>query len=216
MTIFSGSTRRRTRVKICGITTPEQALAAANAGADAIGLVFYAPSPRAVTIEQAREVVQVLPPFVSSVALFVNPEETLVESVEQLVRPDLLQFHGNESDGFAAQFGTPYIKALRVKPDDEENLVARVSAYESARGILLDTWEQGVAGGTGKTFDWSLIPDQIRARIVLAGGLNPENVVAAITQIRPYAVDVSGGVESTPGCKDADKMARFVQQVNAA
>lgn len=201
----------RVRSKICGITRVEDALAAVEAGADAIGLVFYAKSPRAVSVEQAAEIVQALPPFVTSVGLFVNmPREQLLAVLQQ-VPLDLLQFHGDESPAECEGYGRPYIKALRVRPG--ENVAAAMAPYAGARGILLDTFVEGVPGGTGAAFDWSLVPQGVARPIILAGGLEAHNVAAAIRQVRPYAVDVSGGVEASKGIKDAGKIRAFVKSV---
>ncbi|SUD40543.1 N-(5'-phosphoribosyl)anthranilate isomerase [Ectopseudomonas mendocina] len=204
----------RVRSKICGITRVEDALAAVEAGADAIGLVFYAKSPRAVSVEQAAEIVQALPPFVTSVGLFVNmPREQLLAVLQQ-VPLDLLQFHGDESPAECEDYGRPYIKALRVRPG--ENVAAAMAPYAGARGILLDTFVEGVPGGTGAAFDWSLVPQGVARPIILAGGLEAHNVAAAIRQVRPYAVDVSGGVEASKGIKDAGKIRAFVKSVRDA
>ncbi|VEE15420.1 phosphoribosylanthranilate isomerase [Ectopseudomonas mendocina] len=201
----------RVRSKICGITRVEDALATVEAGADAIGLVFYAKSPRAVSVEQAAEIVQALPPFVTSVGLFVNmPREQLLAVLQQ-VPLDLLQFHGDESPAECEGYGRPYIKALRVRPG--EDLAAAMAPYAGARGILLDTFVEGVPGGTGAAFDWSLVPQGVAKPIILAGGLEAHNVAAAIRQVRPYAVDVSGGVEASKGIKDAGKIRAFVKSV---
>ncbi len=204
----------RVRSKICGITRVEDALAAVEAGADAIGLVFYAKSPRAVSVEQAAEIVQALPPFVTSVGLFVNmPREQLLAVLQQ-VPLDFLQFHGDESPAECEGYGRPYIKALRVRPG--ENVAAAMAPYAGARGILLDTFVEGVPGGTGAAFDWSLVPQGVARPIILAGGLEAHNVAAAIRQVRPYAVDVSGGVEASKGIKDAGKIRAFVKSVRDA
>jgi phosphoribosylanthranilate isomerase len=203
-----------TRIKICGITRPEDARAAGECGADAIGLVFYAKSPRAVTVEQALECVNVVSPFVSVVALFVNEPALRIERILNAVPVDLIQFHGDETPEFCAQFGRPFLKALRVQPStDIESLC---QDYHCARGVLLDTWQDGVPGGTGKTFDWSLAAGALSKSIVLAGGLKPENVAAAIEQVRPAAVDVSGGVELEPGIKSRAAIKEFITAVRAA
>lgn len=201
-----------TRVKICGITRPEDGVAAARLGADAIGLVFYAKSPRAVSLQQARAVVEALPPFVTSVALFVDPGVAEVEAVLKTVTPDLLQFHGSEPPEFCHQFGRPWIKAIPMR--DGTDLAAEMERYRQGRGLLLDTYRPGVPGGTGERFNWDLIPAALADRIILAGGLTPENVAEAIKKVHPYAVDVSGGVEASKGIKDAAKMAAFIR--NAA
>lgn len=197
------------RVKICGITRVEDALAAAAAGADAIGLVFYAKSPRAVDIEQAREILAALPPFVTTVGLFVDAERSELERILASVPLDLLQFHGDESVQQCEAFGRPYIKALRVKAGDD--IAAQVARYPSAQGILLDAYVEGVPGGTGEAFDWSLIPQTLSKPLILAGGLRPDNVAEAVSRLRPYAVDVSGGVEASKGVKDVEKVDAFIR-----
>ena len=202
----------RTRVKICGITQPEDALAAVRAGADAIGLVFYPPSPRAVIADEAREVVEALPPFVTSVGLFVDPKPEQVEAVLSWVALDVLQFHGDEDPQFCESFPVPYIKAVRMR--EGVDLLQTAERYSSARGLLLDTYRPGVAGGTGEAFDWARVPASLGSSIILAGGLTPANVAQAIATVRPYAVDVSGGVEADKGIKDAAKIAAFMQEVN--
>jgi len=203
-----------TRIKICGITRPEDALAAASSGADAIGLVFYADSPRAVTVQEAKDIAQVLPPFVTLVSLFVNaPAETISDVLSQ-VPVGLIQFHGDEDSRFCRGFGRPWIKALRVR--ESMNVAKEAAALSGATGVLLDAWQEGVPGGTGKTFDWALANEQLPLPMVLAGGLDEVNVGDAIGGLRPWAVDVSGGVESSPGIKDAEKIQRFVAAVRAA
>lgn len=199
------------RIKICGITRVEDALAAAAAGADAIGLVFYAASPRAVSIEQAREIVRELPPFVTTVGLFVDASEAVIRSTLEQVPLDLLQFHGNEPEEFCRRFSRPYIKALRVRPGD--NLQELAARWPSASGILLDSYKPGVPGGTGETFDWSEIPAERSWSLILAGGLQPSNVRQAIEMTAPWAVDVSGGVEAARGVKDIDKINAFIHEV---
>lgn len=201
----------RVRSKICGITRVEDALTAVEAGADAIGLVFYAKSPRAVSVEQALAIVRALPPFVTCVGLFVDMPREALRAVLQQVPLDLLQFHGDESPADCEGYARPYIKALRVRPG--EDVAALMAPYAGARGILLDTFVEGVPGGTGAAFDWSLVPQDSGRPIVLAGGLDAGNVAAAIRQVRPYAVDVSGGVEASKGIKDAGKIHAFVQAV---
>jgi phosphoribosylanthranilate isomerase len=201
----------RTRVKICGITRPEDARAAAELGADAIGLVFYAPSPRAVTIEQAQAVCATLPPFVTRVGLFVNALREEIQQVLNAVPLDLLQFHGDETATDCEGFERPYIKALRMAADMD--VVSELKAFSSATGILLDSYQVGVPGGTGQTFNWSRVPVQMAQPIILAGGLTPDNVAMAIEQVRPYAVDVSGGVEAAKGIKDRNKMMAFLNEV---
>ncbi|WJN57973.1 phosphoribosylanthranilate isomerase [Pseudomonas sp. SO81] len=197
------------RVKICGITRVEDALAAAAAGADAIGLVFYAKSPRAVSIEQARAIIAALPPFVTTVGLFVDIECDELQRILASVPLDLLQFHGDESPEQCESINRPYIKALRVKAGDD--IAAQVNRYPGAKGILLDTYVEGVPGGTGEAFDWSLVPEGLSKPVILAGGLHADNVAAAVARVRPYAVDVSGGVEASKGIKDAEKIAAFIR-----
>lgn len=184
-------------------------MAAAAAGADAIGLVFYAKSPRAVDIEQAREILAALPPFVTSVGLFVDAERSELERILASVPLDLLQFHGDESVQQCEAFGRPYIKALRVKAGGD--IAAQVARYPSAQGILLDAYVEGVPGGTGEAFDWSLIPQTLSKPLILAGGLRPDNVAEAVSRVRPYAVDVSGGVEASKGVKDVEKVDAFIR-----
>ena len=203
----------RTRAKICGITRIEDALTAIKYGADAIGLVFYAPSPRHVTIEQAAAISAALPPFVTVVALFVNPSKAEVNDVLSQVRIDLLQFHGDESEAECAWFSLPYLKAIRVKHDT--NLIQYAQTYRSAKALLLDTFSDNAIGGTGQIFDWGLIPANMPLPIILAGGLTSVNVAAAIRQVQPYAVDVSGGVEQSKGIKDATKIAEFMSAIKA-
>jgi phosphoribosylanthranilate isomerase len=203
----------RTRTKICGITRIEDALSAVEHGADAIGLVFYAPSPRYVTIEQATAISAALPPFVSVVALFVNPSVSEVNEVIAKVNVDLLQFHGDESEAECVQYGLSYLKAVRVKHDT--NLIQYAQRYHLAKALLLDTYSDQAVGGTGETFDWALIPKKLPLPIILAGGLTTENVSAAIKQVKPYAVDVSGGVEMAKGIKDVAKIAAFMAAIKA-
>ncbi|WP_416426023.1 phosphoribosylanthranilate isomerase [Pseudomonas sp. App30] len=199
------------RSKICGITRIEDALAAAEAGADAIGLVFYAKSPRAVTAEQARAIVRALPPFVTTVGLFVNASRCELNEILEVVPLDLLQFHGDETPADCEGYHRPYIKAVRVRPG--EDLEAICKQYSGASGILLDTFVAGVPGGTGEAFDWSLVPARLSKPVILAGGLSAANVAQAIAQVKPYAVDVSGGVEAAKGIKDAEKIEAFMQAV---
>ena len=202
----------RTRVKICGITSVKDAISAVNAGTDAIGLVFYAPSPRFVTIAQAQQIVAAIPPFVSVVALFVNASTAEIEAVLAQVRIDIVQFHGDETPGDCAQIKLPYYKAIRVKADT--NLLQYALEFKDAKALLLDTYSEAAFGGTGHVFDWGLIPKNLTKPVILAGGLVPENVRLAIQQVQPYAVDVSGGVESTKGIKDVAKIAAFMQAVD--
>ena len=208
----------RTRVKICGIRTLDDALAAIDSGADALGFVFFEKSARAITIDMAAEICRQLPAFVTRVALFVDPTVETVNTTLSQVDIDLIQFHGAESNDFCRQFNKPFIKALQVKSkaflDDE------MAKFPHAKALLLDTFVPGVAGGSGQTFDWNLFtaaahihPSQ---RLVLAGGLTPENVFDAIQKVRPYAVDVSGGVERIKGFKDKKSIASFLAQVMKA
>jgi phosphoribosylanthranilate isomerase len=202
------------RSKICGITRIEDALSAVEAGADAIGLVFYAKSPRAVTVQQARSIIAALPPFVTTVGLFVDASRCELGEILDAVPLDLLQFHGDESPEDCDGFHRPYIKALRVKPGDD--ITALVALYKNASGVLLDTYVPGIPGGTGEAFDWSLVPECLSKPVILAGGLTAANVAQAVAQVRPYAVDVSGGVEMAKGIKDAAKIRAFMQAVKAA
>jgi phosphoribosylanthranilate isomerase len=202
------------RVKICGITRLQDAQVAISTGASALGFVFYAPSVRYIEPAKAAEIVAALPPFITVTALFVNESAAVVNDIISTVQPDLLQFHGDESAGYCEQFERPFIKALRVKPDLD--LKAAISGFDSARAVLLDTYVKGVPGGTGEAFNWQLIPTQIAPKIILAGGLDASNVASAIEQVRPFAVDVSGGVEASAGLKSAEKIAAFMAQVNKA
>ena len=204
----------RTRVKICGITRPEDAVAAARLGADAIGLVFYPRSPRAVTPAQARAVLDVLPPFVTSVGLFVDEAPEQIEAVLREVPLDLLQFHGDESPEACARFGRPWIKALRMRA--EIDLPCEAERYGEARALLLDAYHPSAPGGTGEVFDWGRIPHDLPLPIILAGGLGPDNVGRAIAEVSPYAVDVSSGVEAAKGIKDRDRMTALMREVELA
>ena len=203
-----------TRVKICGITRVQDGIAAALAGADAIGLVFAAESPRHVTPEQAHTIARALPPFVATVALFVNPSVAEVDAVLKTVRPDVLQFHGEEAPQFCRAFGVPWLKAFRVRPGVD--LLQSVVSYADARGWLLDAWSPAAHGGTGARFDWDLIPRDLPRPVVLAGGLNPANVAEAVRRVRPWAVDVSSGVEAGKGIKDAALIAAFIKETRNA
>jgi len=206
-----------TRVKICGITREEDALAAAQGGVDAIGLVFYEHSPRHVGIAQAARLAAALPPFVTSVGLFVNAEAAFVREALASVPLDVLQFHGDESPEYCAQFGRPYLKAIRVKAGVD--LLQCAAHFSTAKALLLDAHVEGIPGGTGATFDWSLIPKEMPLPVILSGGLDANNVAAAIKQVRPCAVDVSSGVEvskginTLKGIKDAAKIAAFINEV---
>ena len=203
----------RTRIKICGLTRAQDVRAAVAHGADAIGFVFYASSPRAVSIAQAAELVALLPPFVASVGLFVNATADEVNCVLERVPLQLLQFHGDEVEADCARFGRPWIKAARMRAGVD--LVEFASLHPGASGILVDAFVEGYGGG-GKTFDWSLIPRGFGRPLVLSGGLDADNVVDAVRRIRPWAVDVSSGVESAKGIKDAAKIAAFIAGVRHA
>lgn len=200
----------RTRVKICGITRTEDALAVAQSGADAMGLVFYPPSPRHVEPAVAAEIVAALPPFVTVVGLFVNEDPARIQAILDQVPLDLLQFHGDESPADCARLGHPYIKAIRMA--DGVDVAGEAERYATARGLLLDTFVPGTPGGTGQAFNWDRAPRNCPKPIILAGGLTPDNVAAAIAQTRPFAVDVSGGVEASKGIKDSAKITAFVRQ----
>ncbi len=204
----------RTRVKICGITRLEDALAAIAAGADALGFVFYPPSPRSVESTVAEAIIKQLPPFVSTVALFVNESPEQVRAVIEQTGIDLLQFHGDESPDYCSQFERPYFKALRMSPDID--VVAETKRFTSARAVLLDAYRAGVPGGTGEAFDWDRIPADLSMPLILAGGLDQHNVKQAINQVKPYAVDVSGGVEAAKGLKDSAKIISFMNEVSRA
>jgi len=203
----------RTRIKICGITRPRDAVDAAAAGADAIGLVFYPPSPRFLSVERARDIASALPPFVQSVALFVNADAAQVAQVIGRVHPALLQFHGDETPEFCGQFGLPYVKACRVAPGVD--LLEYLRPFSAASGWLLDAHVEEY-GGVGASFDWSRVPLQLARPLVLSGGLARDNVAAAVRRVRPWAVDVSSGVESAKGIKDAAKIAAFIAEVRNA
>jgi phosphoribosylanthranilate isomerase len=201
----------RTRIKICGITREQDALAAASNGADALGLVFYEKSPRNVSLGQAAQLARAIPPFVTVVGLFVNPAVEYVREVLAKVPMDVLQFHGEDTAEFCGQFGRPYLKAIRVRAGVD--LVQCAAAYRVAQGLLLDAFVEGTQGGTGESFDWSLIPQDLPLPVILSGGLHAGNVAQAIRQVRPYGVDVSSGVEASKGIKDAAKIAAFINEV---
>lgn len=190
----------------------EDALAAVDAGTDALGFVFYAKSPRAVSIPDAATIISRLPAFVTSVALFVDAEPEYIQRVIDETQVDLLQFHGRETAEECGRYERPYIKALRMRPDLDLN--QEILAYADARGVLLDAYTPGIPGGTGEQFDWSRIPAELASEITLAGGLDSSNVAAAIDQVRPYAIDVSGGVERSKGIKDAKKLEQFIAEVH--
>ncbi len=202
----------RTRVKICGITRHEDALEAARLGADAIGLVFYAPSARAVGITQAQDIVRGLPAFITVVGLFVNATADEIRAVLTQVRLDTLQFHGDETPEQCRAYARPYIKAVSMRVGVDLRACAR--DYADSAALLLDTHDEHTPGGTGQTFDWSRIPGGLDKALILAGGLTPDNVAQAVRQVRPYAVDVSGGVETAKGIKSHQQMARFINEVN--
>ncbi len=202
----------RTRVKICGFTRVEDAVCAANLGVDAIGLVFYPPSPRHVGVEQAVKIVKALPAFVSVVALFVDEQEARIREVLQRVSIDCLQFHGDESPEACRIYGKRYMKAVRMQEGSDISDLAL--QYHDAAGLLLDAYHPGAKGGTGSRFDWALIPEHCALPIILAGGLDADNARQAVQAVRPYALDVSSGVEAEKGVKDALKMAAFIREVN--
>ena len=199
------------RIKVCGITSAGDAIAATAAGIDVLGLVFFSKSPRHVSIAQAVEIARSVPPFTCLVGLFVNAAEQDIEAVLQQVPLGLMQFHGDETESECSRWDIPYIKAMRVRP--EIPVTDMVAPYHSASGYLLDSYQPGVVGGTGESFDWGLIPDSLDKPVILAGGLNPGNVREAIETVHPYAVDVSSGVEATPGRKDIEKIKAFVKAV---
>ncbi len=212
----------RTRIKICGITRIEDQVAATHGGADAIGLVFWAGTPRRVSFDQARVIARGVPPFVTVVGLFVDPAPEAVRAALDAVPLDLLQFHGDEPADLCASFGRPYIKAVPVKPGVD--LLQYTARYGDAQGVLFDAFEPGgLPGGTGNTFDWSRLPRELKQPLILSGGLTAENVGAAIRAVRPWAVDVSSGVELTgddgrprKGIKSAAKIAAFIEEVRSA
>lgn len=204
----------RTRIKICGITRPQDAAAAVDAGADALGFIFWAPSPRYIAPDRARELVRLAGPYVTTVGVFVNPaRDEVLRAIDQ-AGITLLQFHGDETPDFCAGFGTPYVKAF--KPAREGDLLESAMRYAAAAGWLFDAWDERQVGGTGETFDWGLIPAGLARPLILSGGLTVQNIGAAVSRIRPHAVDVSSGVETAKGIKDAAKIAAFVQGVRNA
>jgi phosphoribosylanthranilate isomerase len=204
----------RTRVKICGITRAEDARSAVEYGADAIGLVFFDDSPRHVTLEQAGRITAAVAPFVTVVGLFVNASPSAILRVLENIPLGLLQFHGHELNDDCNSYGLRFIKSLAMKP--ETDLRAQVEAYPDASGILLDAWQPQTHGGGGEAFDWAQVPKDLPLLLILAGGLTPANVGAAIRQVRPYAVDVSSGVESSKGIKSADKISAFMEGVRGS
>ncbi|HMU63134.1 MAG TPA: phosphoribosylanthranilate isomerase [Nitrosomonas sp.] len=201
----------RTRVKICGITRTEDALAAVSFGADAIGFVFWQQSARNILPQQARPITKTIPAFVTTVGVYVDPTVEWVHETATIANLGLLQFHGNESPEFCDQFALPYVKALRIKEDMD--LLEYANRYQSAKGLLLDTYSANLPGGTGEVFDWTLIPANLPLPIILSGGLTPDNVVHAIAKVKPWAVDVSSGVEASKGIKDINKISAFMQRV---
>ena len=201
------------KIKICGITNPENAEKICQLNINAIGLVFYNKSPRAISISQAKEIIDSIPPFISKVGLFVNSDPSLVDRVLNNVNIDTLQFHGSESPSDCSQFQMPFIKAIRM--NKETNLLMQAEEYSDATGLLLDSFEDDSFGGTGKTFDWSLIKDKINLPIILAGGLNKDNVIKAIKMTQPYAIDISSGVESKKGIKDIEKTKEIIEIVKS-
>lgn len=201
----------RTRVKICGLRQVEHAMAAAEAGADAIGLVFFADSPRFIDASSASRIARSLPPYVMAVGLFVNAPESVVRGVLDEVRLDLLQFQGDEPPGFCGQFGVPYVRAVRMEQGTD--LVEYSRRFSGAKALLLDAHVPGQRGGTGQVFDWTQIPSKHPAPLILSGGLTAENVGTAIRKVRPWAVDVSSGVEASRGVKDPVKIVEFIRSV---
>ncbi|RUL78303.1 phosphoribosylanthranilate isomerase [Dyella choica] len=202
-----------TRIKCCGMTRIEDALLAAELGADAIGVVLTAHSKRQVSLQQARTIVEAMPPFVTTVALCMDDEASFVQEVIDVVRPSMLQFHGSESDEWCKQFGQPYLKAIAM--GEGAAALYQLRDHPHAAALLLDGHGLGEAGGSGKSFDWSLMPRDLRQPLILAGGLNAANVATAIRVARPWAVDVSSGIESAAGIKDADKMREFIAAVRS-
>jgi len=201
----------RTRIKICGIKEARHALVAANAGADAIGLVFHRDSPRYVTPGTAANIAAVLPPFVMAVGLFVDANDRKVRQTLREVHLDLLQFHGAEEPDFCASFGVPYIRAVPM--GEGVDLLEWAGRFATARALLLDAHAPGEMGGTGRTFDWAAIPRDLPMPLILSGGLDPSNVGRAVREVKPWAVDVSSGVEATRGTKDAQKIVEFIRSV---
>lgn len=198
------------RVKICGITTPEQAQMAQQYGADALGLVIYEKSPRYVSVDQAAKIRAAITGSTLAIALLVNPSESLVKQVIEQVKPDFIQFHGDEVPDFCHQFNFPFIRAVRMR--DGLDINAEVAAYNAEGGFLFDAWSDDLYGGTGHSFDWSRLPTTTDYQLILAGGLTAENVNQAVAMTQPYMVDVSGGVESSPGVKDPQKVKAFITE----
>ena len=204
---------QQTQIKICGITNLDDALYAADCGADALGFVFYDKSPRFIEISKAKAIIAKLPPFISCCGLFVNaPAEDIQQAIDANI--NLIQFHGDETSTQCDAFNFPYIRAIRAKTPD--TLITAQTVYSKARGLLIDSYDPTLYGGSGKTFDWSMIPENMRQRIILAGGLTAGNVQTAITMIKPYAIDVSGGVESQKGIKCHHKIKAFCNAVRSS
>jgi phosphoribosylanthranilate isomerase len=206
---------KRTRIKACGITRLEDALTAVAFGVDGLGFIFSRKSLRYITPEQARDIIRHIPPFISTVGVFVDEEATVVDEIAQYCGLSLVQLHGDEAPAYCRKLSAQAIKAFRVGPDFDAEML--IPYKEIVRSYLLDTYHKDVAGGTGQTFDWNLIQNiETKVPIILAGGMNPDNIMAAIEQVGPYAVDVNSGVESAPGLKDAAKLQKFVAQVRKA
>jgi phosphoribosylanthranilate isomerase len=201
----------RTRVKICGITRVADAATVVQCGADALGLVFYPKSPRYVDIEQAREIAESVAPFVTVVGLFVNAAADAIEQIIANVPLGLLQFHGHENNALCNSFGLPFIKSIAMR--EGTDVLSLMEHYPAASGFLLDAWQPQSYGGGGETFDWNILPESSPRPLILAGGLTPENVATAINTVRPYAVDVSSGVESRKGIKSAARITTFMKGV---
>ena len=197
-------------VKICGITSSEQAQMAQQQGADALGLVIYDKSPRYINVEQASKIRAVIDDSTLAIALLVNPSEDLVNQVITQVKPDYIQFHGDETAEFCHQFNFPFIRAVRMR--EGLDIAAEVAAYKAEGGFLFDAWNDDLYGGTGHSFDWSRLPVSTAYKLILAGGLNPSNVADAVSKTNPYMVDVSGGVEASPGIKDPAKVKAFISE----
>jgi len=204
----------RTRIKICGVTRQQDAECAIEAGVDALGFMFWAPSKRFIAVDKAAKIVDQLSPYVTTVAVFVDPTAAEVDAVVENVAIDSLQFHGHESADFCTRFGRPFVKALAMRPD--QDVSGFCLQYHQADGVLLDTYRPGTPGGTGQQFSWQWIPRQLSLPVILAGGLAPENITEAVCTVRPYAVDVSSGVESSPGCKNPKKLQALCRAVRRA
>ena len=201
------------KIKICGLTDPENSKQIASLDIHAIGLVFFTESPRAVSIEQANEIIQELPPFINKVGLFVNANSNFVDQVLNSVNIDTIQFHGDESSSDCSQFQMPFIKAIRMR--EGTNLLSQAEEFSSASGLLLDSFEEDSYGGTGKSFDWNLIKNNLDLPIILAGGLNKDNIMSAIEKTQPYAIDISSGVEVDKGIKDIEKTKEIIEIVKS-